>query len=162
MTGSVRHRLWWSGAERCPPRRSGEKVGGEKVTHFYDADALASGQDQPAEKVDQPEAEKVAPENSDDDLWVAVLYADGYAWDSFAEAVEVLGEEHDSLVHIEVVRGTALPVERQMPSSYDTGDVAHEHQCWLVDPDDETVGAAVRFAQAQAMAMGLNVAAVTQ
>jgi len=94
--------------------------------------------------------------------WQAVLAEpDGHVHASVEEAIEELGEEEE--VDIAVVRGTAVPTIRdgglRRPGSYAEGDVAHEISCWLTDPDDESMGAAARWAQAQAMAAGLNAAA---
>lgn len=99
--------------------------------------------------------------------WLAVLADhDGYVFESFAAAVEELGEEHDETRTICVVRGSALPCEKvdaddipRMTGSYSSGDVAYElDDVWLVDPDDASVGAEARYVQAQAMAAGLNAA----
>lgn len=99
--------------------------------------------------------------------WLAVLAdRDGFVYDSFADAVEQLGEEHDEEMTVSVVRGTAMPSEKldgddipRMTGSYSCGDVAHTFDdVWLVDPDDATIGAEARLTQAQAMAAGLNAA----
>lgn len=100
--------------------------------------------------------------------WLAVLTdSHGFVYSNFDVALEELGEDHDDEMTIAVVRGTALPVEQdpgdgsvlRMPGSYSTGDMVFElDDVWLVDPDDNSVGAAARYAQAQAMAAGLNAA----
>lgn len=97
--------------------------------------------------------------------WIAVLAEnDGFVYPSVADAIESLGEDEE--VEIAVVRGTAMPNDRdgttgvllRRPGSCHCGDIAYEIECYLVD-DDESVGAAARYAQAQAMAAGLNAAA---
>lgn len=101
--------------------------------------------------------------------WRAVLHdTDGFVWPSVDEAIEDHGDDEE--VTVAVVRGSALPNDRdgttgvllRMPGHRLSGDVAHEVDCYLVDPDDESTGAAARFAQAQAMAAGLNAAAEQQ
>jgi hypothetical protein len=96
--------------------------------------------------------------------WVAVL-ADrhGFAYESFAEALEDLGAEHDEEMRISVRRGTAAPIWRygnlRNPGSYSSGDLAYElDDVLLIEPDDASIGAEARYAQAQAMAAGLNAA----
>lgn len=101
--------------------------------------------------------------------WLAVLTdSDGFVYSDFEVALEELGEEHDDEMTIAVVRGTALPIEQdpgvegsvlRMPGSYSCGDKVFKlDDVWLVDPDDDSVGAEARYAQAQAMAAGLNAA----
>ncbi len=91
--------------------------------------------------------------------WQAVLaecHGDVYA--SVAEAIHELGEDFDEELTVSVVRGTAAPTHDQMPGSWRSADRIFELEVWLVDPDDEGCGAEARFAQAQAMAAGLNAA----
>lgn len=96
------------------------------------------------------------------DGWLAVLAdRDGFVYPTFAQARADLDD--DAEMTISVVRGTALPVDddlgdglRACSGPYNAGDVAYEIDAYLVDPDDESEGAAVRYAQAQAMAAGLN------
>jgi hypothetical protein len=89
--------------------------------------------------------------------WQAVISARGDAYDGVRTALIELGEEGE--VDISVRRGSAAPDDGCLPGSYHTGDVAYELEyVYLVDPDDPSVGAEARFAQAQAMAAGLNAA----
>ena len=88
-------------------------------------------------------------DNTNDTTWQAVLADEcGYIYGGVIEAMEFLDE--DAEVRIRVVRGTAVPQDRdgevRLPGSYKGGDVASEIECYLVD-DDESVSAAVRFAQ---------------
>jgi hypothetical protein len=97
--------------------------------------------------------------------WLAVLADNhGFVYPTVEEAIESLGEEEE--VQISVVRGTALPNDRnwttgvleRLPGSHHSGDVACEIDAYLVDPDDESIGARARYEQAKAMAAGLNAA----
>lgn len=97
--------------------------------------------------------------------WVAVLSdISGFVFPTVTDAIESIGEEEE--VEIAVVRGSALPNDRngtsgtllRRPGSFSAGDLAYEIECYLVDPDDESLGAEARWAQAQAMAAGLNAA----
>lgn len=96
--------------------------------------------------------------------WVAVL-ADplGFVYDSPQDARENADDPTDDF-RIRIVRDSALPNDRsgdrlRLPSSYHEGDIAHDlYDVWLVDADEESVGAEARRAQAQAMAAGLNAA----
>lgn len=92
--------------------------------------------------------------------WAAVISHQGESYDSIRTALAELGQ--DGEVDISVRRGTALAHEDDdgyLPGSYRTADVAYElDDVYLVDPDDPSVGAEARFAQAQAMAAGLNAA----
>lgn len=89
--------------------------------------------------------------------WQAVISSGGDAYDGVRTALIELGEEGE--VDISVRRGTAAPDDAYLPGSHHTGDVAYElENVYLVDPDDASVGAEARFAQAQAMAAGLNAA----
>lgn len=92
--------------------------------------------------------------------WRAVISHRGEAYDSLRTASIELGQEGE--VDISVRRGTALAHEDDdgyLPGSYHTGDVAYElENVYIEDPDDPSVGAEARFAQAQAMAAGLNAA----
>lgn len=98
--------------------------------------------------------------------WVAILSDDsGFVFPTVEDAIESLGGEEE--VEIAVVRGSAMPNDRdgttgvllRRPGSVMSGDVAYEIECYLIDPDDPSVGADARYAQAQAMAAGLNAAA---
>lgn len=90
--------------------------------------------------------------------WMAVLSdTDGTVYPTVAAAIENLGEEEE--VEIAVVRGTAAPTDGERPGRHACGDAAYEIECYLIDPDDPSVGAEARYAQAQAMAAGLNAAA---
>lgn len=99
--------------------------------------------------------------------WVAVLADDdGDVYATFDDAVTELGPDWSTEMTIRVVRGTALPTEGltdealRLPGSYSTGDVVLDlDDVWLVDPDDDSIGAEARYLQAQAMAAGLNAAA---
>jgi hypothetical protein len=94
--------------------------------------------------------------------WLAVLSDDsGFVYPTVDDAIDTLGEEEE--VDIAVVRGSAMPNDRngttgvllRRPGSVMSGDVAYEIECYLVD-GDSSVSAAARYAQAQAMAAGLN------
>jgi hypothetical protein len=99
--------------------------------------------------------------------WLAVL-ADrwGYVYDSVDDARANV-EDPDDEVKVTVVRGTAVPNDRdglrlRLPGSCHSGDVAYElDDVYLDDPDDPSIGAEVRLEQAQAMAAGLNAASHT-
>jgi len=96
--------------------------------------------------------------------WTAVL-ADrsGFVYESVEDARENIDDPDDE-VTITVVRGTALPDDRsgcrlRLPGSLHCGDQAYAlDDVYLNDPDDPSVGADARYAQAQAMAAGLNAA----
>lgn len=92
--------------------------------------------------------------------WKAVIAHRGESYDGIRTARIELG--HRGEVDISVRRGSALPHEDDdgyLPSSYATGDVAYElDDVELIDDGDPSVGAEARFAQAQAMAAGLNAA----
>lgn len=96
--------------------------------------------------------------------WTAVLTdLTGFVYTSVADARDNV-EDPDEQVSIAIVRGSALPDDRsgcrlRLPGSYHSGDMAYEmDDVYLDDPDDESVGAEARYAQAQAMAAGLNAA----
>lgn len=96
--------------------------------------------------------------------WLAVLAdRDGLVYPTFDEARKYLPDDAEML--ISVVRGTALPEdvpdseELQVATLYDVGDLIFEIDAYLIDEDDVSVGAEARYAQAQAMADGLNAAA---
>lgn len=94
--------------------------------------------------------------------WQAVL-ADsyGFVYESVADAQENADDPDDEFT-ITVVRGGALPhndsgCRPRLPGSYHSGDKAYElDDVYLDDPDDPSIAAEARFAQAQAMAAGLN------
>lgn len=98
--------------------------------------------------------------------WLAVLANRGDVYPTFEMAAEMLPD--DAEMTISVVRGTALPVDNEDADgmrtassckSYNVGDEIFEIDAWLIDPDDAGCGAEARYAQAQAMADGLNAAA---
>lgn len=90
--------------------------------------------------------------------WRAVIHYRGECYPDVRTALIELGQ--DGEVRIGVRRASALPDDEDMaymPSSYATGDVAYElDDVYLVDDGDPSVAAEARFAQAQAMAAGLN------
>lgn len=94
--------------------------------------------------------------------WRAVLadIDDRTVYDSVEAARAELG--YDGEVMVAVVRGTAMPQEiagrLYRPGVYDAGDLAYEVDGYVVDAD-ASLGAAARYAQARAMAAGLNLAA---
>jgi hypothetical protein len=97
-------------------------------------------------------------------LWVAVL-ADhsGFVYESVEDARENAEDPEGEEFEISVRRGSAAVItpagdRGRLPGSYLSGDLAYELDDVWLDDDDETVGVAVRFAQAQAMAAGLNTA----
>jgi hypothetical protein len=97
--------------------------------------------------------------------WVAVL-ADtyGFVYESVADARENADHAAGREFGVSVRRGTAAVIEPagdrgRLPGSYHSGDLAYElDDVWLDDADDQSIGADARFAQAQAMAAGLNAA----
>lgn len=95
--------------------------------------------------------------------WLAVLAdRDGFVYPTFAEAMENLDEDEEMM--IAVVRDSAMPTDGgdpeqlRMAGTYNAGDLIFEVDAYLIDPDDESLGAEARYAQAQAMADGLNAA----
>lgn len=89
--------------------------------------------------------------------WTAVISNAGDAYDSVRTALIELGM--DGEVDISVRRGTAAPDDGYLPGSYASGDVAYElNDVYLSADGDASVAAEARFAQAQAMAAGLNAA----
>lgn len=96
--------------------------------------------------------------------WQAVIEDRGDAYPSLDAARAVLGERGS--VNISVRRASALPDNwdvNHFPSSHHaTGDVAYElDDVHLFDDEYSPVRAEARFAQAQAMAAGLNAAGGT-
>jgi hypothetical protein len=96
--------------------------------------------------------------------WQAVLAeSDGFVYDSVADALEN-AEDPEGEFTVTVVRGSAMPNDRsgcrlRLPGSFLSGDKAYELDDVYLDGDgDESVSAVARFAQAQAMAAGLNAA----
>lgn len=95
--------------------------------------------------------------------WVAYLASlDGFVYQSVDDAADDLGNEEE--VRIGVARGSAAPKERdgglRLPGTYRAGDQAFEFETYTDDGyGDESQSAATRYAQAQAMAAGLNAAA---
>lgn len=96
--------------------------------------------------------------------WLAVLSdRSGFVFDSVEDARESVEDEE---VTIAVVRGSCMPNDRngttgvllRLPGSYQTGDRAYEVEAYIDDPDDASIGADARYAQARAMAAGLNAA----
>lgn len=100
--------------------------------------------------------------------WVAVLAdGDGFVYDSVDDARENAEDPEDQFT-VTVVRGSAAPSDRdgttginlRLPGTFMAGDVAYVlDDVYLDDPDDPSVGADARLAQALAMAAGLNAAA---
>lgn len=98
--------------------------------------------------------------------WQAVI-ADrwGFVYTSVEDARDNV-EDPEAELTIAVVRGTAAPDDRggttgcrlRMPGSWLTGDMAYELDDVYLD-HDPSIAAAARWAQAQAMAAGLNAAA---
>lgn len=92
--------------------------------------------------------------------WAAVISRRGKAYPDVRTARIELGDNGE--VDISVRRGTARPHEDDdgyLPGSYATGDLAYELSfVYLTDDGDPSVAAEARFAQAQAMAAGLNAA----
>ncbi|MEV5211392.1 hypothetical protein AB0K35_28350 [Micromonospora sp. NPDC053740] len=95
--------------------------------------------------------------------WVAYLAsADGWVYQSADDAAEDVGV--DGEVRIGVARGTCAPVEddgalRLPGGTYSTGDQVFELETYIDGEGNEAESAEVRFAQAKAMAAGLNAAA---
>lgn len=89
--------------------------------------------------------------------WEAVISHDADAYDSVRTARIELSSDNE--VSISVRRGSALPEHGYLPSRYRSRDVAYELSGVSLDDDDPSVfGAEARWAQAQAMAAGLNAA----
>ncbi|MFI6228569.1 hypothetical protein ACIBCR_14810 [Micromonospora echinospora] len=104
--------------------------------------------------------------SSDDNIlrgpWVAYLAdEDGFVYQSIADAIEDLGDEEE--VRIGVARGSAAPTERdgglRLPGSYRSGDKVFEIETYIDGEGDDSQTAQARYAQALAMAAGLNSAA---
>lgn len=92
------------------------------------------------------------------DPWAAVISHQGDAYDSVRTARIELGM--DGEVDISVRRDTAAPDDGYLPGTCNTGDIAYELNYVLLTEDgDPSVAAEARWAQAQAMAAGLNAAA---
>ncbi|XTZ17073.1 hypothetical protein ACQSSU_06750 [Micromonospora echinospora] len=91
--------------------------------------------------------------------WLAVL-ADhtGDVYPTFALAADVLVPE--TQMNIRIVRGSAMPVGdddyMRLADEYDAADEIFEIDAPLIDDDYPSVGAQARYAQAKAMADGLN------
>ncbi|MEU0078626.1 hypothetical protein ABZY58_12070 [Micromonospora tulbaghiae] len=98
-----------------------------------------------------------------DSPWVAYLASpDGWVYASADDAAEDLGPEEE--VRIGVARGTCAPIEedgglRLPDGTFNAGDRVFELETYIDGEGDESQSAAVRYAQAQAMAAGLNAAA---
>lgn len=96
--------------------------------------------------------------------WAAIL-ADsmGFVYESEADARENAEDPENEEFEVSVRRGTAAATRpagdrARLPGSYSVGDLAYEiDDVWMNDEDD-SVTVAARFAQAQAMAAGLNAA----
>lgn len=97
--------------------------------------------------------------------WLAVLAdCDGFVFESIDEAREDADESEE--FRVSVIRGTAMPSERldeddtpRLPGSHNSGDQVFELDGLYLDGDgDLSVSAEARYAQAQAMAAGLNAA----
>ena len=97
--------------------------------------------------------------------WSAYIAEDdGFVYDSIDDVREN-AEDPEGEFTIVIVRGSALPDDRsgirlRLPGSCMVGDTAHEMDDVYLDEEDASVGLEARWAQAQAMAAGLN-AAVT-
>jgi hypothetical protein len=96
--------------------------------------------------------------------WLATLSdRAGFVYDSVADA-RGNADDPDDEFSVSIVRGTAMPDDRsgcrlRMPGSYSAGDQIFDlDDLYLDDDGDESVTAGARFAQAQAMAAGLNAA----
>jgi len=102
-------------------------------------------------------------DSSSNSPWVAYLASvDGWVYQSAEDAAEDLGS--DGEVRIGVARGTCAPIEddgglRLPDGTYMAGDQVFELEMYIDGEGNEDESAAVRFAQAQAMAAGLNAAA---
>jgi hypothetical protein len=91
--------------------------------------------------------------------WQAVLSHRGESYPDMRTAQIELGENGE--VDISVRRGTALAHEDDypyLPSSYNSGDVAYKLDGIYFSDGDPSTDAEARWAQAQAMAAGLNAA----
>jgi hypothetical protein len=67
------------------------------------------------------------------------------------------GLDPDNEVSISIRRGTALPDERgALPGTYKSGDIIELWDFLYVEDGDPSTDAPARWAQAQAMAAGLN------
>lgn len=99
--------------------------------------------------------------------WAAVIAdRDGFVYNSVDDVRENAEDPEDEYT-IAVVRGSAVPTDRngttgcrlRLPGSAFCGDKAYEIENIYLDGDgDETTGLEARWAQAQAMAAGLNAA----
>ncbi|MEV1013720.1 hypothetical protein AB0I89_23505 [Micromonospora sp. NPDC049801] len=104
-------------------------------------------------------------DESSNNPWVAYLAsADGWVYQSAEDAAEDLGS--DAEVRVGVARGTCAPVEddgalRLQGGTYLAGDQVFELELYIDGEGNEAESAATRYAQAQAMAAGLNAAAVS-
>jgi hypothetical protein len=97
--------------------------------------------------------------------WMAVLNdCYGFVYESVADARENAEDPDGDAFQISVRRGTAAATRpagdrSRLPGSYHEGDLAYElDDVWLTDEDEPSIAAEARFAQAQAMAAGLNAA----
>jgi len=91
--------------------------------------------------------------------WVAYLAdRDGFVYLSVADAIDDLGDEEE--VRIGVARGSATPTERdgglRLPGTHQSGDQVFELETYIDGEGDDSVSAVARYAQALAMAAGLN------
>ncbi|GGM26643.1 hypothetical protein GCM10011608_09350 [Micromonospora sonchi] len=102
-------------------------------------------------------------QTSNDSPWVAYLASvDGWVYQSAEDAADDLGG--DGEVRIGVARGTCAPIEddgglRLPDGVHMAGDQVFELELYIDGEGNEAESAAVRFAQAKAMAAGLNAAA---
>lgn len=99
-----------------------------------------------------------------EDTWQAVLHDNyGNVW-----TVEDAVESHDSergfdfAMEVSIARGTAAPVDGRMPGTTDPGDTLCNWDEFDGENDDELTVFRRRWAQAQAMAAGLNAAEATR
>lgn len=98
--------------------------------------------------------------------WSAVLADEsGYTYESVDEALSDLGPDEE--MQISIRRGTALPrtdiddVDARLPGEFRTGDCIFEIEVYLGEDGDPSTSCEARYAQAEAMAAGLNAAGVT-
>jgi len=103
--------------------------------------------------------------NTNDTTWQAVLATLGDdIYPSVEDARNDLDDDEEMTVWVVRTRVVASKIrigELRRPGAHQSADVASSVDCFLTD-DDESVSAAVRFAQAKAMAAGLNTAEATR
>lgn len=99
-------------------------------------------------------------DNATPGLWTAII-ADGpigKVYPTLTAAAEDLNPDAEAVIAI--VRDTAAPIHRDgelcRPEECRPADIAHEENAYLADDDNPELSAAIRYAQAQRMAAGLN------